>query len=241
MQIMRGELATVMTDTKAVTGFRAPLESYDATTEQLLHRFGIRHHTVDPGRSDARLPVVARLAGVAPDDALIILPRTQRDDINLSRQNLSVEQTTRNLIDDFDLAVDSGALGLLSVHSQNFHPESVLIKAMPGLIDRIKQRRNQVWLASATQVADWWRERAHFKLSSVNTGKRLEFDITVEGSKPLNGATLIIMLPQKGVLPSIQSMKTGLPKPTVTALDDYRAAVMFSSLKPGNYSYQATF
>lgn len=241
LQIMRTEMSTVLAETKDITGFRAPHEGYDATTEQLLQKFGIRHHTADPGRTDARLPSVAKQDGVEPEDALIVLPRTLRDDINLAAQNLTVEQTTKALIEDFDLAVDNGALGLLSVHSQNFYPEGILAKAMPGLIERIKQRRGQIWLASAGQVADWWRERERFKLSSKATSQRLEFNLTVTGKTPLNNAGLIVMLPQKGILPEVRPLKIGLPKPTVSKIDDYRAAVVFDSLKPGNYAYQATF
>lgn len=255
MQTMRAEMASVIPDIKAMTGFRAPTEGYDATTEQLLYKSGIRHHTADPGRTDGRLPILAKLDGVKTEDTLVVLPRTQRDDINLARQNLTaeqtiqslirqnltVEQTAKALIDDFDQAVDTGALGLLSVHSQNFNADGALIKAMPDFLEHLKQRRGQVWLASAGQVADWWRERERFKLSSTDIGKRFEFNITITGKGPLTGASLVMMLPQKGVLPTVRSVKIGLPKPTVSKIDDYRAAIVFDLLKPGNYAYQATF
>ncbi|RJF92415.1 hypothetical protein D3871_27755 [Noviherbaspirillum saxi] len=241
MQIMRTEMATVIPDVDTITGFRAPLEGYDAATEALLHKSGIRHHAADPSRTEARLPIVSKLPDVEPDDALIVLPRTQRDDINLASQNLNVEQTTKELIEDFDLAVDQGALGLLSVHSQNFHADSVLAKAMPGYLERLKQRKDQLWLASAGQVADWWREREHLRVSTVSSGKRLELDITVVGKKRLNGASVIVMLPQKGPPPTVQPVKTGLAKPTVVKLDEYRAAIMFGALEPGDYAYQVTF
>lgn len=241
IQNMKTEMASVVPDISRMTGFRAPIEGYDATTEMLLQKAGIRHHTADPARTDGRLPLFAKLEDVKTEDALVVLPRTQRDDINLIKQNLSVEQTQTELIDDFDLAVDTGALGLLSVHSQNFAQDSTLIKALPGFLEHLKTRRTKIWLASAGQVADWWRERERFKLSYGNSGKRLEFNVTITGKMPLSGATLIAMLPQKGFLPEVESLKIGMPKPVVSKIDDYRASIVFGLLPPGNYAYQMTF
>ena len=241
IQNMKAEMASVVPDISRMTGFRAPTEGYDATTELLLQKAGIRHHTADPARTEGRLPVFAKQEDVATEDALVVLPRTQRDDINLTKQNLSIEQTRAELIDDFDLVVDTGALGLLSVHSQNFAPDGTLVKAMPGFLEHLKTRRAQIWLASAGQVADWWRNRERFKLSYGNSGKRVEFNVTITGKTPLNGPTLIAMLPQKGFLPEVESLKIGMPKPVVSKIDDYRAAIVFGSLPPGNYAYQMTF
>ncbi len=241
IQNMKTEMSSVVPDISRMTGFRAPVEGYDATTELLLQKAGIRHHTADPARTDGRLPILVKQEGVATEDALVVLPRTQRDDINLIKQNLSVEQTQTELIEDFDLAVDTGALGLLSVHSQNFGPESALTKAMPGFLEHLKTRRAQIWLASAGQVADWWRDRERFKLSSGNSGRRVEFNVTITGKTPLNGATVIAMLPQKGFLPEVESLKIGMPKPVVSKIDNYRASIVFGSLPPGNYAYQMTF
>ena len=241
IQNMKTEMASVVPDISRITGFRAPTEGYDATTELLLQKAGIRHHTADPARTEGRLPIFVKQDDVATENALVVLPRTQRDDINLTKQNLSVEQTQAELIEDFDLAVDTGALGLLSVHSQNFAPDSTLSKAMPGFLEHVKTRRAQIWLASAGQVADWWRNRERFKLSYGNSGRRLEFNVTITGKTPLTGATVIAMLPQKGFLPEVESLKIGMPKPVVTRIDDFRASVVFGLLPPGNYAYQMTF
>jgi peptidoglycan/xylan/chitin deacetylase (PgdA/CDA1 family) len=241
IQMMQADLRSLLPDTQRVTGFRAPTEGYDTTTEKLLQKYGIRHHAGDPSRTDGRIPILAKLEGVNKEDTLVVLPRTQRDDINLYKESLSSEQMTQALISDFDLAVEHGALGLLSIHSQNFKTDSPLTKAMPGFLVHMKQRNKQVWVASAGDVAGWWRDRDRFKLSFRNTGRRLEFNITVTGDKPLNGASLVIMLPQKGITATVQSTKTDGLKPTVTKIDDYRATVVFDTLSPGNYVYQATF
>lgn len=238
---MQSDLQALLPDTKGVTGFRAPTEGYDTTTELLLQKFGIRHHTGDPSRTEGRIPFLVKLEGVAKENTLVFLPRTQRDDINLYRESLSAEQITQALINDFDLVVEHGALGLLSIHSQNFKKESPLVKAMPGFLVHMKQRNAEVWVATAGEVADWWHDRERFKLSATNSGRRLEFNMTVTGDKPVKGASLVIMLPQKGVTATVQSTKINGLSPTIAKIDDYRVSVTFDTLAPGNYVYQATF
>jgi peptidoglycan/xylan/chitin deacetylase (PgdA/CDA1 family) len=241
MQNMRKELATVMPDLSKISGFRAPTEGYDGTTEKLLFSMGLRHHVADPNRSEGRLPLFAKVEGSTPDNDIVILPRTQRDDINLYWEKLTVEQTTQALIDDSDLILENGGLGLLSVHTQNFDTSSVLYKALPAYLVNLKQKRNAMWLTSTGKVADWWRDRERFLVRSTFSGKRLEIDVTVIGKTAVTGGTVFIMLPQKDLLPTVQNTKTSGVKPTVTRVDAYRAAMVFSSLAPGNYSYQVTF
>ncbi len=238
---MYAEMAAALPEIKGLSGFRAPLESYDSTTETLLQKAGIRYHVTDPSRTEARLPVFARLAEVVTDNALVILPRTQRDDINMSKDKFSVEQTAQALIDDLDLSQSMGALGLLSVHSQNYASDSVLTQAMPAYLTHLKRHRDHFWLASAGQVADWWRERERFKLSVKLRGRVLDFDLSITGNSALSGASLIVILPTKGVLPTVQGLKVGMPKASVQKIDDYRAVIVFDTLHPGNYAYQASF
>ncbi len=241
LKTMQKEMATAVPNTATMTGFRAPTEGYDATTEQLLQKSGLRHHTADPNRTEGRLPLLVPMENVPPSETLVVLPRTQRDDINLHWERLSVEQTTAALIDDADQAFSTGSLGLLSVHSQNFGTDSPLPKAFPPLLAHLKGYGRPLWMASAGQVADWWRDRERFKLTSDFAGKRLEFNISILGDQPLRGASLTMMLPKKGMLPSVKSTKIGGPTPLVAKIDDYRAAIVFDVLAPGNYFYQATF
>jgi peptidoglycan/xylan/chitin deacetylase (PgdA/CDA1 family) len=238
---MLTDMATLLPADKNRTGFRAPTEGYDSNTELSLQKFGFKHHAVDPQRSDGRLPVFAKIPEIPPQEDLIVLPRTQRDDINLALHNMTVEQTAKALTDDFDEALGTGALGWLSVHSQNFLSTGNLAKAFPDYLAYVKKNRAKVWVASAGQVAHWWRQREHFRLESVYNGKRLDFNVTVKGENPIQGASVIVMLPQKGLLPHVLGTKVGMEMPTVTLLDDYRALLAFSTLSPGHYSYQTTF
>lgn len=241
LNTMRADMKSIINDTAALTGFRAPLEAYDDTTQLMLQKAGFLHHLTDPGSTEGRLPAFVKLDGVSNDKAMVLLPRTQRDDLNLSKEQLDVEQTKQALIADAETSRQMGALGILSVHSQNFEENSTLAQAFPAYLAYLKANRNTIWLASATQVANWWHERDRLKLSSTVKGRRIEFDMTITGDKPLENASLILMLPQKGQLPSVLGLKIGTPKASIKRIDDYRVAIVFEALEPGNYAYQVVF
>lgn len=238
---MIADVKTLLPEYAPLTGFRAPTEGYDKTTEKLLQARGIRFHVADPNSTEARLPFFDKIEGVDNGDTIVILPRTQRDDINLAKQEMSVEQTAQALIEDLRYSMDMGALGLLSVHSQNYGDSANLTKAMPTFLTELKKHRDQLWLASSSQVAQWWRERDRLKVSSQVFGKRLEFNVSIQGDKPFEGASLTLMLPRKGVTANIQGIKTGMPEVKVVRIDDYSVSVQFDKLEPGNYAYQVTF
>ena len=242
LQTMKKQMQSVIPDTRRMVGFRAPTEGYDATTEQILHQLGLGYHVADPNRTEGRLPLFAKIDGTTTANDLVVLPRTQRDDINFNQENLGVEQTTQAMIQDAELLLENGGLGILSVHSQNFAADSLLARAFPGFLLYLKQNQQQFWLASPRQVVDWWRARENVKMSAEFDGVRMALNISVVGNDPIQGVTFIAILPRKGIVPNVKPLKVGGLKPqSVQLLDPYRAAISFDTLKPGHYSYQVTF
>jgi peptidoglycan/xylan/chitin deacetylase (PgdA/CDA1 family) len=238
---MKKDMATLLPNSSKFTGFRAPMEGYDFNTETILLNQGFKHHAVDPQRSEARMPFFAKPQERDPDADLVVLPRTQRDDINLASQNLSVDQTVKALKDDLEETLSTGALGWLSLHSQNFQPEGVLAGAFPEYLNHLKTKRSMLWVATANQVTHWWHQRDRFKLESSYNGKRFDMNITVKGERSVDGATVILMLPRKGFFPHVSGTKVGMDLPKIETIDAYRAALVFDSLAPGNHGYQVTF
>jgi hypothetical protein len=238
---MKADMASILTSNKKISGFRAPTEGYDKTTEAILQKNGFSHHAADPQRTEGRLPLFAAVPETDTSTDIVVLPRTQRDDINFASQNLSAEQTGKALIDDFDESQRTGSLGWLSVHSQNFAPGGTLSTAFPEYLAHVKKSSSKVWLASANQVTDWWRQREAFKLDSAYNGRRFDLNVTIKGTEAVNGASVVIMVPKKGYVPHVSGTKVGMPIPTVSAIDDFRATLVYGSLSPGNYSYQVTF
>lgn len=241
VKTMRAQMKSIIPDTAAMTGFRAPTEGYDATTEKVLQRNSLRYHVADPNRGEVRLPLFAQVPGAVADNDIVVLPRTQRDDLNALKESTSTDDLTQALIADTDLALDNGALALLSIHTQNFAANSPLARAMPGMLLHAKQLKERMWLATSGEVANWWRERERVQFSPSYKGRRLEMAVSITGANPVSGASFIVFLPQKDVSMSVKSTKIGGVLPTVRTIDAYRKVLIFPGLPPGNHSYQITF
>jgi hypothetical protein len=238
---MQAQIQTMVSDGKSLQGFRAPTEGFDKTTEILLLKSGIKHHVSGPNSSAGRLPFFAPIADTDISDGLIVLPRTQRDDLNLLAATSDAALLARELEDDFKLTRANGALGLLSVHSQNLGEGQPLTQAMTTFLGFLQTQRDSVWFAGPKQVDAWWRDRERVRLIVRPSGPRIEFDLSVGGDHPVKGTSLILSLPRKNQLPTIAGAKLNMPTPRVVLLDEYRASIIFDTLEPGNYFYQATF
>jgi peptidoglycan/xylan/chitin deacetylase (PgdA/CDA1 family) len=242
---MIGEMRTILGNTDKVTGFRAPTESYDATTEQLLVKKGITHHTADPSSTEVRLPFLSKNGPGAPMQALVVLPRTQRDDINYLETAHNPETLARALIADFDLAVEMGGLALLSVHTQHYDPASDagarMIAAMPKLIQHAAQQRERVWTTNGGAIAEWWRSRERVRVTSARHANRLEVNVTVAEPDEVKRLAVLVMNPAADALPQVRTLKAGSPTPRVERLDPLRSALVFEALGPGHHSYMLTY
>ncbi len=238
---MQTQLKSALGDSSKLTGFRAPTEGYDKTTEVLVQKAGLRHHISGPQDADVCLPSFAPIADTDLSTGLLRLPRAQRDDLNLLKELADPTALAQGLILDFDLMRRTGCLGVLSVHSQNLAEGSMLHTALPAYLAHVKKHADTVWLTTPQQADRWWRDRERLRVAIRASGARFEFDVSVGGQGAVSGGSFMILLPQKGNLPQITGVKPGMPQPRVTVIDDYRAVVVFDTLEPGNYFYQANF
>ncbi|TAG36293.1 MAG: hypothetical protein EAZ34_01575 [Polaromonas sp.] len=226
-----------------VTGFRAPTESWDETTEKLLRKIGIRHHVVGPSASEDRLPFFSKSEpGVGPEDALVVLPRTQMDDLNYQRLKLDLPQASVLIALDFDYLLESGALGVLSVHSQNYAPGGLMDKLTPPYIKRLQEHRSDIFVGSGADIESWWRARERVvHTPAKQAATRLVFDVRSPGN--VKGVTFFVTHSvAEGVLKAVKASRADLPQPEVVRLDSYRSAIVFrQELKTGRYDYSLEF
>ena len=226
-----------------VTGFRAPTESWDATTEKLLRKLGIRHHVADPSASEARMPFFSQSEpGLGNEDAIVVLPRTQMDDLNYQSMKLSFAEASELIARDFDYLHEAGALGVLSVHSQNYGADGLMAQLTPPYIKRLQEHRHDVWTASGEEIEAWWRarDRVVFQpLHAVST--RFSFEVRAPGG--VKGLSFFVTHPVMDVsLKKISPATPDLPQPEVKRVDAYRSIVIFKDeLKVGNYVYNVGF
>lgn len=226
-----------------VTGFRAPTESWDETTEQLLRKLGVRHHVANPGAAEGRVPVFSRSdPTLSTEEAIVVLPRTQMDDLTYQGMKLSTQKASELLTLDFDYLNEAGALGVLSVHSQNYAVDGLMAKLTPAYIKRLQEHRADVWTAPGVDIEMWWRARervVHDPFTSL--GNKLSFIVRAPGN--VKGMKFYVTHPSANVAPkSVTPLRPDMPTPEVKQFDAFRSAIVFKQeLKAGNYEYAIGF
>ncbi len=222
------QLAKLVPNVSVATGFRAPLEQYDVNTEKALRAVGIKHHAASPASRDDALPGFSTAEpGLSPDEALVVLPRTWLDDINLFTSGLlkgmPAEQMLLGSLQDTQAM---RSFGLLSLHTQNFYAGSVLERVFPKLLQRISQQRDQVWTPSGGTLTAWWRDRAAVELSTREEPGALRIRLEVARG-PLTNLRIVVMPPTHAA-PVVDAATA-----RVHQLDAQRWAIVFPRLEKG--------
>jgi peptidoglycan/xylan/chitin deacetylase (PgdA/CDA1 family) len=251
-EVQADRIDTMVTEMKDVvgsraqakmSGFRAPTESWDETTEKLLRKAGVRHHVADPASSESRVPgfSVAEPT-LSTEDAIVVMPRTQMDDLNYKGMRLSLEKASESIRLDFDYLHEAGALGVLSVHSQNYGPEGLMAQLTPPYIKRLQEHHTDVWTASGEEIAAWWRARERV-VSDPYKGTVNSFSFDVRSPGQVRGIKFFITHPAANLkLKSVKPTSPNAPQPEIKAIDAFRSAIIFPmELKVGHYAYTFGF
>ncbi|MEY2953761.1 MAG: hypothetical protein RLZZ401_1848, partial [Pseudomonadota bacterium] len=191
----------------------------------------------------ARLPFFSSSEpGLSSEDAIVVLPRTQMDDLNYLGLRIPLDKAATLIMRDFDYLHESGALGVLSVHSQNYASDGLMAKLTPPYLRRLGQHREDVWVASGEALERWWRarERVVHKPAGNGPAQMLEFSVRSPGN--VKGMSFFVTHPAQGAgLKSVTPSASGAPVPQVKRIDAWRSAIVFSQLEAGNYSYRLDF
>lgn len=224
------------------TGFRAPTEGYDATTEVLLRKHGILHHAADPSSTQDRVPFFSTAEpGLGADEALVVLPRTQFDDVNFKRMLYGESRVVETIAHDLDLALRSGALSLLSVHSQNFVDGGLMRGPLNRYMDLVGRQKGRLWVARGDQIAAWWRLRERVKVRQVKSEKGVKLQVSVRGEGAVDGLTVFAVLPVKNAVPNVEERSQSAPSFQVRTIDAFRSALVFDRLTAGEHEYLLQF
>lgn len=226
-----------------VTGFRAPTESWDSNTEKTLRKLGVRHNVTGPNGSEGRLPFFSDSEpGLKAEDAIVRLPRTQLDDLNILGLRVSADKASELILLDLDYLREAGALGVFSIHSQNYQDGDLMGKITVPYLKKLQQHRDEVWTAPGNEIAEWWRsrDRVAYKVDNGNS-KRLAFEVRAPGAA--KGLTFFVTHPAMNVSPrSITADNPNSPLPELKRVDAYRSALVFrQELKAGDYAYSLEF
>jgi peptidoglycan/xylan/chitin deacetylase (PgdA/CDA1 family) len=229
------QMSRLIPDVARATGFRAPLEQYDATTEKLLRARGLRHHAASPSARDDVLPGFSSAEpGISPDEALVVLPRTWLDDINLfSAGLLKALPAEKMLLASLDDTIAMRGFGLLSLHTQNFYAGSALERATPLLLKNAAKHGKLVWTAPGEAIADWWRDRAAVDLAVQEMEGNLVIRLTA--SRPVQRLRLVLM-PPHAATPRLEAGNAFLER-----LDQHRWAIVLPQVPKGESELRVGF
>ncbi|MDP2417125.1 MAG: polysaccharide deacetylase family protein [Hydrogenophaga sp.] len=240
---MRQQMQTILGENiHLATGFRAPTESYDANTELIMRKHGIEHHAANPSSTEDRLPFFSKVdPSLGPEQALVVLPRTQYDDVNYTGMGFSPEKVLSTLKYDLDLVVMGGAFGLLSVHTQNYINEGLLPKVMPDYVKYVETYKDRLWIPRGDQIATWWRQRERVKVKQLEEGKDIVVKLSVAEPGQVTGLTVMLTNPRKNVRPTVSPRSRSAIGVKVVAVDPFRTALVFDLPKAGEFEYLVRF
>ena len=173
-----------------VAGLRPPQEQFDLATMQAWMLAG---GTYLLGANDARCaaPELLRVG----TDTIVLVPRTGADDYTLREAG-----TLRNgagldarLVSEFRRARSHGGLYVLSYHSQLLSRR----EHVPSLARFVRtiSADSTVWLATAGDVASWWKDRSLLETSArALSSSRVDVILRNRGNRPVWGAVVRVDL-----------------------------------------------
>ena len=225
----------------ADAGFHAPMDSYDKTTEKLLKTGSFGHLLAASDASEARLPFFSSgQGGVGPTGggkALVVLPRTQSGPED-SVDNCQPEVGLKPFLNELDLSEKMAGLSVVSVSGK-----SELTDAQSAeIFSYLNARRERTWLATAGQVADWWRERERVsvRLESGETSSRLVVSIAA-GAALRQASVVAVNLPERGSALRLVARGSYERAPRIARLDAWRAAIVLDGMAAGDYQWDLYF
>ena len=174
-----------------ITGLRPPQEQFDLAT---MHAWAVAGGLYVLGANDAR--------GLAPEllfadpDTVLMVPRTTADDYALLAAGAlgPGETLDARLLKEFRQVRALHGLYVLSYHSQLLsrreHVPTVARFARALVAD------TSVWVATAGDVAGWWKGRAALGSTvRMPTASRVEITLRNDGAAPVWGAVVRVELP----------------------------------------------
>ena len=223
----------------ADAGFHPPMESYDKTTEQIISANGFGHFVSFMDTTDARLPFIANAkgTGVPSSSITVVLPRTLNGPEDAMEAG-DAEEGLKSFLSELDLTGRMAALSVLRLAQQSF----ITSEQWADIVAHIKAPEKRIWVGTASQVADWWRERdrVSLRLESDPAGPLL--NVTIKGTTPLKHAVAVyINLPETGTMLRAVSRAGAENSTRIAPVDTWRSALIIKDLAPGSYRWNLYF
>jgi hypothetical protein len=212
------------------------MDAYDQTTQRLLLERNFDNYLAFMEVSDSALPLVAnrRADGLAQT---VVLPRTLIGPEEAIEEG-DPAQAIASYVKLLELSVDMGGLVVMRLPTQTL----LTAEQRKQVFDKVAALRPRIWLASANQIAQWWRSREQVSVSMAEHAQGQLVRATVAGAltspQPL---VLWVNLPRPNARVRLQALNKGDKLPQVLAVDAWRAAVLLGTPAAGTYEWLLQF
>lgn len=236
LDTMHKQFAEARIAVSTPSSFSAPMDSYDKTTQRLLVERQFDNYLAFMEVTDSSLPLVVNRNATGQAQT-VALPRTM----------IGPEETTDGDDPDAELAsylklidvsVDMGGLMVISIPSQTL----LTAEQRKRIFDKVATLRSRIWMASANQIARWWRSREQVSVALEPHPQGHLLRATVAGSptatQPL---TIWVNLPHPDSRVRLQALQKGTPVPRVIAVDSWRSAIVLDTPGVGKQEWLLQF
>ena len=175
----------------APVGFRPPREVFDEYTLEAWRRSGGLYLA---GSNYAR--TAAPEIFDTPAGPLVVLPRVVDDDyaVMVTRGETSPDSLRATFLGSLEKVRWLGGLDLLTVHTQLIDSYS-RVDAVESAV-RAAQAAGDVWIARASDIADWWLQRSGLELQvRERVDRSAVLTISNRGDEEVGSAWLQVFLP----------------------------------------------
>jgi hypothetical protein len=216
-------------------GFSAPLDSYDQTTLRLLQEQKFDSYLALMDLTESSLPFFANRDASGAGQT-VVLPRTLigPEDALFSDADFGFE----NFIGGMKLSARMGTLAVVGIPSQ-----TLLMPAQrKRILDEMRALREQTWIASANQIAQWWRNRDRVSIAFAPHPQGYVLSATVARTAPNpEPVSIWVTLPKRNSKVRLEALNKGDKLPTIHAVDPWRVAIVMQAPRPGQTQWLLKF
>ena len=243
LDAMTRSIATAGIKLPASAGFAPPLDSYDATTLQLLQARGFDTSMTFMETTESRLPFLAK--GDGPGEPTVVLART------LMGPEDALEEDSEGWLEDYvgamQLSARMGAMSIIRIPTRTF----VVQDQMDVILATMRSLSRTAWIAPAHRIAEWWRYRSKVSASFSHEGQDDVLTVVVPSAAKTRAMPIAVWLtlPQmhgRARLEAVAESASGrgarkAPVPRVVAVDAWRSVVTWTAFAPGTHRWRVHF
>ncbi|TXT40284.1 MAG: hypothetical protein FD135_1416 [Comamonadaceae bacterium] len=235
LESMQAQLAQADIKITTPASFATPMDGYDDTTRRLLAAQNFGNYLSFMELNESSLPFIAsRSAEGLPQT--VVLPRTLAGPEEAAEQD--PEEGLTNFLGALALNTRMGGMSVVRLPSENLlSPEQ-----RKEMFDSMASQREQMWMASAKQISNWWRQREGVSVEFEPHSQGYALTTTVaQAFTASESISIWVNLPRPNTKVILQAQQKTDKVPEVVIKDKWRAAIVFKNPPAGKQTWLVRF